>query len=305
MTIERNIFAIVVTYNGMQWIERCLKSLETSTVAVKTIVVDNGSTDDTLAYIHSHYPATIVLPQKENLGFGQGNNAGMAYAMAHQASHVLLLNQDAWIAPDMLEQLLPYDDGNSLLSPIHLNGEGDALDKNFKHNALLRSYALQQLIDDWATGHTTRYATYEINAACWLLPRTLLKEIGGFNPMFFHYAEDVNYLDRLHYHQKGVYFIPNAKVYHDRANVKEKPLNKQYMYQQLLLRQLNINYSLFFAKLQIWRFAVGMIHTAFSKRKLSYIRLLWQARIQLNKATTETKTNRLMQQTFGAHWINK
>ena len=84
-----------------------------------------------------------------------------------------------------------------------VTGEGDRLDKNFKEHALMRAEHFEQLVDDWAVGKTHKYATYEINAACWLLPEKIIREIGGFNPMFFHYAEDINYLHRLHYHHRG------------------------------------------------------------------------------------------------------
>lgn len=303
MTQQTNIFAIIVTYNAMPWIDRCLGSIQTSSIPMQTIVVDNGSKDATVSYIKEHYPNVTLLVQTQNLGFGQGNNVGISLAMQHGATHVLLLNQDAWVEADMLEKLLPYDDGNSLLSPIHLNGEGDALDRNFKLHALMRSDGYSQLVDDWAAGKTSKYATFEINAACWLLPARVIREIGGFNPMFFHYAEDINYLHRLHYHKKGVYFVPAARAYHDRANIPEKPLNEQHMYQQMVLRLININDSICVANRNKWQFALSILRAAIRKQQYSYIPLLRKALTRLNSISKEAKKNREVQQNIGSHWI--
>lgn len=303
MKQDTNIFAIIVSYNAMPWIDQCLGSIQASSVPMQAIVVDNGSKDDTVAYIQKHYPNVILLPQTQNLGFGQGNNAGISLAMHNGATHVLLLNQDAWVEADMIEKLLPYDDSNSLLSPVHLNGEGDALDRNFKLHALMRADDYTRLVDDWATGKTSKYATFEINAACWLLPARIIREIGGFNPMFFHYAEDINYLHRLHYHNKGVYFVPSAIAYHDRANVKEKPLNEQYMYQQMVLRMININDSACIANGKKWRFALSMIKLAISQGHYHYIPMLLRALRRICKIKQEAKNNRILQEKVDSHWI--
>ena len=141
---EKKVYTILVTYNAMPWIERCIGSLQASSMPTKVIVVDNHSADATMDFIRSHYPDIILLPQERNLGFGQANNIGIRYALEHDATHVLLLNQDAWIEEKMIETLLQYDDNNSLLSPIHLNGEGDAIDANFKRNAIERSYEYER-----------------------------------------------------------------------------------------------------------------------------------------------------------------
>ena len=82
-----NIYTIIVTYNAMQkqWIDRCLKSLENSTIQTTAIIIDNNSTDGTRDYVPTKYPAAIWLPQEKNLGFGQANNVGIKWAMEHNA----------------------------------------------------------------------------------------------------------------------------------------------------------------------------------------------------------------------------
>ena len=297
------IYGIIVTYNAMQWIDRCLGSVRQSSVPLKPIVIDNGSKDETVAYIRAHFPEAVLLVQEQNLGFGQGNNVGIRYALEHDATHVLLLNQDAWIEAEMVEKLLAYDDHASLLSPIHLTGEGDAIDKNFRQNAIGRSEEYMRYVEDQKAGIVSKYATKEINAACWFLPREVLEEIGGFNPLFFHYAEDNDYLQRLHYHGKGVYFLSGTHCYHDRAHVPQKLPTEQLMYQQLVLRAVDINYTPFVCALHTMRYGLAVWHTALAEHRLHDIVLYYRAKHRFCRQRRAIQENRQTIQTIGAHWI--
>lgn len=248
-----NIYAIIVTYNALQrnWIEKCLQSLMESTVPVTPIVLDNLSTDGTRDYVPAHYANVVWLPQEKNLGFGQANNAGIRYALEHDADYVLLLNQDARIAPDGIEKMLAVSDGESLLSPLHLNGDGTRIDEMFRYS-LKNSRNL--MYDDLLIRHTLApcYASGEICAACWLMPIALIKKIGGFNPMFYHYAEDNNYFHRMVYHGVKVILVPDTFMYHDRqvqGNIQV--FNHKRLRRDLLLEACNINQG-FFAFIMQW-----------------------------------------------------
>src|SRR5438067_8420955 len=101
-----NVYVVIVTYNGSKWVTPCFSSLRKSTVPLKTIVIDNGSTDDTLARIQSGFPEVEIIGTGKNLGFGKANNIGMELAWQRGADYVFLLNQDAWIDPDAVEKLV-------------------------------------------------------------------------------------------------------------------------------------------------------------------------------------------------------
>lgn len=220
------IITIIVTYNGMKWIDRCLSSLRESTVPSTVLVIDNMSTDGTIDFIRANYPEVICLPQTTNLGFGQANNVGLRYAIEQNADYALLLNQDAYIHPDMFHELLSQSDGKSLFSPIHLNGDGTLLDANFKQNTLSR--AKNSLFDDLLTGSLRpSYEVDYVNAACWFLPLSLIKSVGGFSPLFKQYSEDDNYVHRLHYHHYRLFVVPTAFVRHDRKVVGNVTIYKK------------------------------------------------------------------------------
>ena len=225
------------------WIDRCLASLQNSTVACKAVLVDNGSTDNTGDFVTTHYPDAVWLPQGCNLGFGKANNIGISYALERNADHVLLLNQDAAIHPEALALMLAENDGESLLSPLHLNGDGTCIDEMFRFS--LRN-ANNHMNDDMLIRHAlaSHYVTGEICAACWLMPRRLLEKVGGFNPLFYHYGEDNNYYQRMVYHNVKTLLVPAAYMMHDRnTHGDPKMFKKNLVRRNLLLEVCDINHS--------------------------------------------------------------
>lgn len=211
------IFTIIVTYNGMQsnWIEKCLNSLRKSTVQTTPIVVDNYSNDSTCNLIAENYPEVVLLPQKQNLGFGKANNIGINYAIKNDADYIMLLNQDAQITNDTIEKIFNNMSKESLCTPYQLNGNGTKLDCMFR--AKLRNIS-SIFFDDIAKAQRMKknYVLANFPAACWFVPTVVIKKIGGFNPLFDHYGEDDNYYNRLRFHKIRTELIPSAFMMHDR-----------------------------------------------------------------------------------------
>ncbi|QBA22838.1 glycosyltransferase family 2 protein [Chryseobacterium indologenes] len=215
------IHVIIVTYNAMKWAERCFSSLRTSSVPVKCIVIDNGSTDGTQEYIKKYFPEVDFTQSPQNLGFGKANNAGIEKAYKEGADFFYLMNQDAWIYPDSFQKLLDvynaYPDKNQLgiLSPIHMDGSEKKLDIFFERY-LARNTPDNRIFSDSFNNSLKDY--YEIdfvNAAHWLLPKATIEEIGGFNPYFFHYSEDYEYVQRISFFRKKIIVCPPSRVVHD------------------------------------------------------------------------------------------
>ncbi len=235
------IYTIIVTYNAMPWIDRCLTSLRNSSVNTTVVVVDNCSTDGTREHIPSTYPEVIWLPQEHNLGFGQGNNLGLRLALENDADYVLLLNQDAAIEKDALQLMLDASDGESLVTPLMLNGDGTKIDVLFGCS-LKQIYV--KLLEDMLVMNTFPNKAYigETCAACWLIPIGMIKKIGGFNPLFFQYGEDNNYFQRIRFNGIKNIFVPRAIIYHDRllyGNIDA--FNTRRLRRDMLLASCDIN----------------------------------------------------------------
>lgn len=215
-----NIYSIVVTFNGAQWIEKCLDSLLKSTIPTKIVIIDNNSTDNTLEIIEAFNTQVELIQTGQNMGFGKANNIGIQKALEYAADYVFLLNQDAWIEPDTIEKLLQAAISNpeyGILSPIHLNGLGKLID-NLLYKNLTKHPCGRELFSD-LYNKSNKDKIYEItyvNAACWLLSKECIKIVGLFDPIFEHYGEDNNYCHRVEYHKFKIGIMTCAKIYHDR-----------------------------------------------------------------------------------------
>lgn len=216
---NKRVCAIIVTFNGSKWIEQCFGSLVNSTLAIKIIAIDNGSTDGTPALIRENFSEVEVIETGENLGFGKANNIGLKRAYKEKYNYAFLLNQDAWIETDTIEKLIKIHRSNKqygILAPLQLNGSGELIDRLFLEYSVT---PCRELLTDVLVNKSNVkdvYTTDFVNAACWLLPYEILEKIGGFDPLFPHYAEDSDYINRLKYQGSNVGLCPELIVFHDR-----------------------------------------------------------------------------------------
>ena len=135
------VLVIVVTHNGMHWLDRCLGSVYAD---ADLYVWDNDSVDGSADYVQQKYPDAKLIRSAENLGFSIPNNKGMQYALDKGYDYVYLLNQDAWLEPGALEKLVAAADAHpeyGLLSPLQMTDGYEQLDKQFAK--ILRRYAPQ------------------------------------------------------------------------------------------------------------------------------------------------------------------
>ena len=191
------IYSIVVTCNGTKWLDKCFGSLLDSAIPTKILAIDNKSTDGTPDILRSKYPSVDVIETGQNLGFGKANNIGLARALSENAEYVFLLNQDAWVEANTIEKLVSAQNSTyAIVSPVHLNGRGDGLDFAFA-GYLLNSLTLDFLSDICLNRLKPIYEVPYVNAAAWLLNTKYVDLVGGFDPGFFMYGEDLDLAKRI------------------------------------------------------------------------------------------------------------
>jgi N-acetylglucosaminyl-diphospho-decaprenol L-rhamnosyltransferase len=234
-------FAVVVTYNGSRWIDKCFNSLINSTVPIKILAVDNGSNDGTPEFTRQYFPGVDIIETYQNLGFGKANNIGIKRAYKAGADYIFLVNQDAWVEPDTVEKLMNIAERHpeyGILSPVHLNGNGSAFDYGFL-NYLCRNKMREYLSELYLKPKDELAEIYQlefVNAAFWLLPRKTIEIVGGFNPFFFHYGEDYDYVNRCDYFNLRTGFVPSAKAYHDRVQHDSETKKKLLVHVPTLIK---------------------------------------------------------------------
>lgn len=215
------VFTVIVTYNATPWIKKSMRALLNSSIKTSIIVIDNASTDSTLAYLKEFEEHIHLIKNSENRGFGQANNQGIILALEQGAAHVFLMNQDVYVFKDTLELLtraLTEHPQFGILSAMQLKADGLHIDekmqayirKNYS-DALVKEFLTEDVVID-SIPLVLRF----VNAAAWMMTRECILKTGLFHPAFYHYGEDNHYCSRMQYHKLNAGFLPSAKVIHDR-----------------------------------------------------------------------------------------
>ena len=217
-----DVAVVVVTWNALPWLEHCLDSVRDRDL----VVVDHGSTDGTLDFIRTHYPAARIVEQ-ENKGMGGGNNAGMRVASAR---YFFLLNSDAWIVGDGLERLVAYADEHpdtAVVGPRLRNPDGSlqrsvrgeptlwrlATEYLFIRKLAPRSNLLNPLYAGGVDHEHETEADWLYGPAL-LVRREAVDEVGFFDEDFFMFSEEVDWMTRFRRAGWKVRFYPGAEVVH-------------------------------------------------------------------------------------------
>lgn len=232
--MKKNIYTVIVTYNGEKWISECINSLLNSSMDSSIVVVDNNSSDKTVDIILADFPSVTLLKQNKNLGFGKANNVGISYAMQDFPDYLFLINQDAFVDSLCIERLVESAKSDSdyyILSPLQTDYSGNRLEYYFQ-KFINYDFAMK-FISDCVLGlkKDTIYNVEFIQAASWLIPVETIKKIGTFDELFFHYGEDDNYCQRIRYHNKKIGVVPTALIRHDShkpVKAEVKKFSKKY-----------------------------------------------------------------------------
>ncbi len=245
--VAQRVCVIVVTYNGRQWLDKCIGGLlghglqgadgsdrhgpqnsggpQGSGIytdrRLEVVVIDNNSSDGTPDIIRQKWPDVKLIEPGENLGFGRANNIGLRHALDAGCDYAYLLNQDAWIDPAdifMMAELQSKHPEYGILSPMQMQADLVTPDKNFDwccDEAKCPGYK-----SDVSSGKPPKdiYTVRKVMAAHWLVSADAVRRIGGFAPIFTHYGEDYNFIDRLLFHGLETGICPAVMAVHDRAD---------------------------------------------------------------------------------------
>ncbi|MEM9882376.1 MAG: glycosyltransferase family 2 protein [Planctomycetota bacterium] len=186
---------VIVNWNGPDDTIACLDSLaQTPLPPERVVLVDNGSTDDSVARIAAAHPRVTLLPTGRNLGFTGGNNLGIAHARQPGVRYVMLLNNDTVLGPAMLERLLDAAERHprfGVLTPeIRYHDEPEAVWFDGARLDLARGLAVH---DRPAATVGGGIEPLPWTSGCAMLIRDeVLEQCGGFDDRFFLNWEDVD-----------------------------------------------------------------------------------------------------------------
>jgi GT2 family glycosyltransferase len=220
---------VIVSYNCREHLLRCLASLreEARHLPCEVIVVDNASTDGTVAAVRQRHPDVLLVTSARNRGFAWASNRGLERARGHQ---LLLLNPDTVVPPRALERAaraLEERPAVGMLGCKLVRPDG-TLDKACKRGSPtplsslayftgLSRLAPRSRLARYTAGHIGEDETSvvdAVNGAFMLVRREALDAVGPLDERYWLYMEDLDWCYRFHQHGWPVLYWPEVEVVH-------------------------------------------------------------------------------------------
>lgn len=229
------VFVVILNLNGKDFTLDCLTSLEDlkkpKNTEVFLLVVDNGSTDNSVAAIKKNFPHVFILENRKNLGFAEGNNIGLRFALKEGADFILVLNNDTIVDKNLLTELLREvkDERVGILGPKIYFAPGyefhkDRYQESEKGKVLWYAggkmdwgnvLASHRGVDEVDHGQYDQVSPTDFTSGCcFLVKREILEKIGLFDARFFLYYEDNDLCQRAKKVGFKVLFVPKAHLWH-------------------------------------------------------------------------------------------
>lgn len=233
-TVSNKISIIIVNWNTKIFTAKCLKSIyKNSTLISEIIIVDNGSTDDSVPYLKKHFLKIRLIQNKKNYGYAKANNQGVKIA---KNELILILNPDTQIQKNTIEKLVSYYNNNQNVGavvPLLLNTNRSV--QYFYHRKLPTvKFLVASLIYNY-----TPYKNFPLSkelfllnqdfkkvtqieqaaGVCILTSKSTIKKVGGlFDNNLPIFLNDVDFSKRLKNKKLNIFLIPESKIIHEKSS---------------------------------------------------------------------------------------
>lgn len=231
------VIAVVVNWNQPDYTIRCVQSLRESDYRhLRVIVVDNGSSPAVYARLRDGVRGPELIRSEVNLGFGAGSNLAIRRALASNADHVLVTNNDTVVDSRMISRLVEAADRHpeaGLIGPLihHLDRPERVWLQGYRSltaQGVIR-YLLRRGLPRIVPGRPVQEIDF-LSGCCALIPRSVLEEVGLFAEEYFMYYEDVDLCMRVKRAGRRVLCVTDARMWHavGASSGGEESLQKQY-----------------------------------------------------------------------------
>lgn len=261
---------IILTWNQRDLTLDCLASVDLMrypTECLRVVVVDNGSSDGTIAAVKTRFPSVIVVENGENLGFAEGNNAGLRSVLAEPAEYIMLLNNDTVVDVQMLAQLIAVMESRpdvGIVGPKMLYFDPpDVIWSAGSQLGRLPWISRHLQSNQRDTGSLEPPRPVDFICGCGiLLRRAVIDQIGLLDARFFIYYEETDWCLRAHHAGWRILYVPSARLWHrvSQAMGATSPATDYYM---------NRNLFLFIAKNRSWAQRMVMIPAVLLRQLLA------------------------------------
>lgn len=264
-----SVFVVILNWNGWKDTIACIDSLKQSSYRhVEIVIVDNGSTDNSIDHISAVHPEISLIQTNENLGFARGNNRGIKFAMDNGAELVFVLNNDTNVASTCIDELVQFANSHSqvalmgprILNPLSRKPYNYPMKKRIGFLAILFTKSpLERLVKSTSLYRKYLYLddeprkVYAISGSAMMFRAEALKSVGLFDETTFLYWEEFIMAERLHKKELDTFVVPTAHVWHSgdastsRIGARkfiENIRSERYFFRQFLRMSLLARYTI-------------------------------------------------------------
>lgn len=250
---------IIVNYNVAYFLEQCLLSVEKGIRlldqhygpgSAEVIVVDNQSSDGSVAMLYEKFSWTTILANDQNLGFSKANNQAMRMA---RGEYFLLLNPDTVVEDDTFLKVVQFMDEHpdaGGLGVKMLDGKGNFLPESkrglptpwvafYKISGLARLFPSSRKFGRYHLGYLSREETHEVeilSGAFMLMRKTALDKVGLLDEDFFMYGEDIDLSYRIILGGYKNYYYPGTRIIHYKGeSTKKSSVNYVFIFYKAMV----------------------------------------------------------------------
>ena len=248
----KSVAIIILNWNRSALTNQTIESLQKIShryFSYKIVVVDNASSDDSVAKISSKNPSIKLIVNKTNLGYVGGNNIGISWALSENFDYIMLINNDVVVKPDFLDNLVHFFEHHpdiSIVGPKIYFAPGHEYHQKRYHkddlgkviwsyggrmdwNNILGSNIAIDKVDRGQFGQPN-YDVDFISGCCLMTKSSVFHQIGLFDEMYFMYLEDVDFCHLATMNGYKLACVPSSIIWHLNAGSSKAGGNLQYYF---------------------------------------------------------------------------
>ena len=236
-----NIVSIIIpNYNGGDLLYNCINSIYEN-ISIKDfeiIVVDNGSTDNSINRVKSNFQNVEIISSNSNLGYSGGCNLGATHA---SGKYLLFLNNDTEHSNEWIEKLVYFLDSNSKIAAVqpkilnihnkklfdYAGGAGGFIDKfcfPFVQGRIFHT------LEEDHNQYNNPSRIFWASGAAFMIRSNIFKTLEGFDKVYFAYMEEIDLCWRAQAMGYKIYSVPDSFVYHyGKQTIKENTIKSHYL----------------------------------------------------------------------------
>ena len=258
-----DVSVVIVSWNTSRLLRDCLESLfaTTSGIAFEVILVDNASSDDSVAMVRREFPSVAVVQNPDNRGFVKANNQAFETA---RGRYLLLLNSDTIVLDDAVAKTVRYADGHPRAavfgcqvlnpdrsiqrtcfmwpSPLNMFLQSTYLYKAFPKSRFFG----REFLTWW--DHASEREVQTISGCFSLVRREAIDSVGPMDPVYFFYGDDPDWCYRFAKAGWEIRYFPGANIIHfggQSTEVRKRAFRLQLAGSQLIFNRLHRSFAAF------------------------------------------------------------